>query len=54
MPRTDADRGIAVVPFGGLDDDPGVKPERHIYVDDMARWYEITDDIKTYNTEPAS
>lgn len=54
MPRLDPGRDIAVIPFGGLDDDPGVKPARHIYVNDMAKWYEITDDIPAFNQEPAS
>ena len=34
MPRLDPERGIAVIPFGGLDDDPGVKP------DDLPRYGE--------------
>jgi hypothetical protein len=54
MPRLDPDRGIAVIPFGGLDDDPETKPERHIYVGDMAKWYEITDDLPVFNEEPTS
>ena len=53
MPRLDPERGIAVIPFGGLDDDPGVKPSRHIYVDDMAQWHDITDDLPAFATEPA-
>lgn len=53
MPHLDAGRGIAVIPFGGLDDDPGVRPSRHIYVDDMARWCEITDDLPAFATELA-
>ncbi len=52
MPRLDPERGIAVIPFGGLDDDPGVKPESHIYVDSMAGWYEITDDLPRYGEDP--
>jgi len=54
MPRLDPDRGIAVIPFGGLDDDPEVKPVRHIYVDDMAKWYEITADLPVFSEEPTS
>ena len=54
MPRLDPDRGIAVIPFGGLDDDPEAKPVRHIYVDYMAKWYEITDDLPVFNEEPTS
>jgi hypothetical protein len=33
--------GIAL---GGLDDDPGVRPERHFFVAGKAPWFEITDD----------
>ncbi len=54
MPRLDAGRKIAIVPFGGLDDDPGVKPAHHIYVDYMAKWYEITDDLPVFGREPTS
>jgi hypothetical protein len=44
MPRLDAGRGLASVPMGSLDDDPGVRPTRHIYVGSKAPWYEIPDD----------
>jgi short-subunit dehydrogenase len=30
------------------------KPVRHIYVDYMAKWYEITDDLPVFNKEPTS
>ncbi len=43
MPRTDAARGIAIVPMGALDDDPGARPGEHIFVADKAPWFEITD-----------
>ena len=52
MPRLDPEREIVVVPFGSLDDDPGVKPQRHIYVNYMAKWHEITDDIPAHGEEP--
>ena len=52
MPRHDEGRNIVVVPFGALDDDPGVKPERHIYTDDKAGWHDITDDLPAYGQEP--
>jgi hypothetical protein len=41
MPRTDGSRDIAVVPMGALDDDPGVAPDLHIFVDSKAPWYTI-------------
>ena len=43
MPRDSAERRIAVVPMGSLDDDPGVRPEVHIYVGSRAAWDVITD-----------
>jgi hypothetical protein len=42
MPRVDHERGFAAVPMGSLDDDPGLRPERHIFVGSKAPWYEIT------------
>ena len=44
MPRLDENRGIAIVPIGAYDDDPGARPERHIFVDSKASWEEISDD----------
>jgi hypothetical protein len=43
MPRVDRERDLAVVPMGSLDDDPGTRPSRHIFVGSMAPWYAITD-----------
>ena len=45
LPRFDRDRNIAVVPMGALDDHPGISPERHIFVDSKAPWFEIVDDL---------
>jgi hypothetical protein len=33
------------LPLGTLDDDPGVRPSAHVYVDSKAPWWEITDDL---------
>jgi hypothetical protein len=33
------------VSLGILDGDPGVRPERHIFVGSKAPWFEITDDL---------
>jgi len=45
MPRVDPERGIAVIPMGALDDDPGIRPSRHIFVGSKAPWYTIEDDL---------
>lgn len=52
MPRIDRDRGIAVVPMGGLDDDPGMHPQAHIFVGSMAPWYTIADDLPQHAEYP--
>lgn len=44
-PRHDASRGIAVVPLGAFDDDPGMYPQRHIFTGSKASWFEITDGL---------
>jgi hypothetical protein len=52
MPRFDRDRGIAVGAMGTLDDDPGVRPARHIYVASKAPWFEITDALPQHPDAP--
>ena len=52
MPRRDPERGVAVIPFGSLDDDPGRGAEDHIFVASKAPWYEITDDLPRFDETP--
>jgi len=54
MPRIDRERGFAVVPMGSLDDDPGMRPERHIFAATKASWYEIPDDLPQHAEYPPS
>jgi hypothetical protein len=52
-PRVDESRGIAIVPMGSFDDDPGARPERHIYVDSRAAWEaEVQDGLPTFPGAP--
>jgi hypothetical protein len=44
MPRLDRERKLAIIPMGTLDDDPGVRPQAHIFVGSKAAWDEIGDD----------
>lgn len=44
--------------LGAFDDDPGIRPQFHTYVDSRAPWDEITDDLPQYReawteSEPA-
>ena len=54
MPRFDEGRGFAIVPMGAFDDDPGIRPGRHIWVDSKAPWDEITDDLPRFPGPPPS
>jgi hypothetical protein len=37
-----------------LDDDPGVRPQAHLFVGSKAPWFEITDDLPQHDTVPTS
>jgi hypothetical protein len=52
MPRLDPERGLAVIPLGALDDDPGGGAQMHIYVADRAPWFALTDDLPRYEQRP--
>lgn len=42
------------VPLGGLEQDPGQRPEANIFVASKAPWYEITDGLPQYDEWPPS
>jgi len=44
MPRIDRGRDLAIVPMGALDDDPGIRPREHIFVDSRAPWFALPED----------
>jgi hypothetical protein len=52
LPRHDEARGFAVVPMGSFDEDPGVRPERHIHVASKMPWDLITDDLPQFEAAP--
>jgi hypothetical protein len=47
-PRVNPERGYVAIPAGSLDDDPGSRPERHIFVASKAPWHEITDRLPQF------
>ena len=47
-PRRHPERGIAIIPMGSLDDDPGRGVERHIFVGSKAPWYEFEDALPQF------
>jgi len=48
MPIVDPERPYVVIQAGCLDDDPGTRPFRHIFVGVKASWYEIHDGLPQY------
>lgn len=50
LPRPAA--GPVGIPMGTLDDDPGLRPQLHIFVGSKAPWFEITDDLPQYREFP--
>ena len=52
MPRFDEARGIGIIPLGAFDEDPGVRPERHIHVASKAPWETIHDDLPQFDAGP--
>jgi hypothetical protein len=49
IPRTRGRSGLIEIPAGLLDDDPGVKPDKHIFTDVKSPWFEIADDLPQYD-----
>jgi len=48
LPYRDVARGMALVPLGAFDDDPGIRPMAHIFVGSKAPWFEIHDTLPQY------
>jgi hypothetical protein len=40
------------IPLGILDDDPGIRPQCHVFVASKAPWFEITDDLPQFPDYP--
>lgn len=39
------------VPAGLLDDDPGIRPDKHIYTEYLPTWDSLNDDLPTFTSE---
>jgi hypothetical protein len=44
--------GLAVVPAGSLEGDPGIRPQAHTFVGSKAPWYVISDSLPQHETYP--
>lgn len=52
MPRAYEEFEVYLVPASALDQDPGVRPEAHIYVASRAPWDVINDDLPQFDEMP--
>ncbi len=52
LPRVVTGLGVAVVPAGSLDGDPGIRPAGHGFVGAKADWFDITDDLPQFTGLP--
>lgn len=44
--------GVALVPVGSLDGDPGAVPKEHVFVGSKAQWYDIPDSLPQHQHFP--
>jgi len=52
VPCVSSARGIVVIPAGGLDTDPPLRPQRHIFTNHKAAWFQITDSLPQFAEAP--
>lgn len=52
MPKVSRERDFSVIPAGCLDNDPPLRPQRHIYTAYKVKWFEITDDLPQFPEGP--
>jgi hypothetical protein len=54
VPRELPGTASFLVPAGALDDDPGLRPQAHIYTASKAPWFDITDGLPQFEELPPS
>jgi hypothetical protein len=54
VPRISVERGMVVIPASGLDTDPMIAPQAHIFAASKAPWYEIADSLPQFPEGPPS
>ncbi|MBC7984837.1 MAG: GFA family protein [Candidatus Obscuribacterales bacterium] len=52
VPHELQDNGIVGIPAGGLEDDPGIKPQAHIFVGSKSKSYVFSDSLPQFPTWP--
>lgn len=52
LPVLEDEGAHVIIPAGGLDDDPGVRPIVHIHTASKAPWFEISDALPRFEAFP--
>jgi hypothetical protein len=51
-PMVMKEAGLAILPAGNLDSDPGIRPQAHMFVGSKASWYHVTDSLPQHAEYP--
>jgi hypothetical protein len=51
VPDSEADSESLEIPAGLLDDDPHLRPDKHIFVELKANWFQIADQLPQLDKE---
>src|SRR5215510_4020315 len=52
LSKSGTDTSAYGLPLGVFDEDPGVRPQLHIFVGSKAPWYDITDNLPQFQEYP--
>jgi hypothetical protein len=52
VPKVAVERGLVVIPAGSLDTDPPLRPQRHVFTNYKASWFDITDTLPQFAEAP--
>ena len=52
LPWHNKKNSLVIVPAGTLDKDPGIRPDRNIYWESRAAWYECSGDLEKFAELP--
>ena len=52
LPKVAPERDLVIIPAGTLDTDPSVRPQRHVFTNYRAPWFEITDTLPQFSEAP--
>jgi hypothetical protein len=49
VPDLKSESATIEIPAGVLDDDPQIRPDKHIYIETKSPWFNITDDLPQFD-----